>query len=110
MSRPATYPDITVYPGDAPVSWQVTVTQTIPPATTATAVNLSTSALTAPVLNDGVVVGALTINTAQASTGVIGLTLTPGLLALLGHYSTWRFRESPLFSSTLIQGRLVKEG
>jgi hypothetical protein len=103
IPKPASYPDLTVYPGDPPVSWKVAVREN------GVAVDLTNSTMSAPVTDDGKQVGELQVDPVDLLGGVVQLTLTPEVYAAIGRYSTWRFREDTIFRFPLLQGRIVKE-
>ena len=71
--------------------------------------DISNSEISAPVLDDGIQIGSLTIVKTDPANGQVRLTFTEALHAAVGRYSTWRFREETIFNFLLIQGRLVKE-
>lgn len=101
--KPATYPDIHMYPGDVPFSWKVTLRED------GETIDVSDSEISAAVYDDGVEVGSLTIDKTDPENGEVMLTFTEALYAAIGRYSTWRFREDTIFNFLLLQGRLVKE-
>ena len=101
--KPATYPDIHIYPGDAPFSWKVTLKDDGVP------VDITDSVVSAPVFDDGNKVADLDIEKTDPTQGQLKLTLSNTVYAAIGRYSTWRFREDTVFRFLLLQGRLVKE-
>jgi len=99
---PAQYPDIRMYPGDVPISWFVTLRRQ------GQGVDINNSTITAPVYDDGVEVGALTVEKTNSAIGEVKLTVTPEVYDAVNRYSTWRLREEPIFSAVMVQGRLDK--
>jgi hypothetical protein len=99
---PAQYPDIKMYPGDVPISWLVTLRRQ------GQGVDVTNSTITALVYDDGVQVGALTVEKTNPGVGEVKLTVTQAVYDAVKRYSTWRLREAPIFSAVMVQGRLDK--
>ena len=70
--------------------------------------DLSASALWAPVLDNGIEVGRLLIIRDEDEEGKLIFQLTKEVFDVLGTYSTWRLHESPIFDAALLEGRILK--
>jgi hypothetical protein len=99
---PAQYPDIKMYPGDVPISFFVTLRRQ------GQGLDISNSTIIAPVYDDGVEVGALTVEKTDPVIGQVKLTVTQVVYDAVKRYSTWRLREAPILSAVMVQGRLDK--
>jgi hypothetical protein len=71
-------------------------------------VDLTDSEISAPVYDDGVQVGSLTVEKDDAVNGRVKVTIPPEIYDAVGRYSTWRFHEDTTFDFPLIEQRLVK--
>jgi hypothetical protein len=101
---PAWHPDINVFEGDPPISWDVTVRRNGAP------LDLTDLTIDAPVYHLGTVIGSLGTAVSNALSGIVTLTLTQELFALTGSMSTWFLREETQFDCPLIRGRIVRGG
>jgi hypothetical protein len=90
-----------VDPGDLPFSWTVGVRLNGWP-------DVSGLNFIAPLYDDGVEVGSLTVDQSDAANGQIELTLTAEVFAQVKRYSTWRLRETTMYRVPIMQGRLIK--
>src|ERR1041384_2851023 len=88
--KPATHPDITIYPGDLPVTWDLSILRNGAP------MDLSTSTIWLPVTDDGVHVGDLSVDRTNDASGLLTVTLDSDVFDLLKRYSTWRLREATI--------------
>jgi hypothetical protein len=86
--EPARAPDIKLYPGMVPRSFQVTV------RTEGEVLDLTNSDVTAPVYDDGAPVGALEVEKVDAPNGRVKITITQSIYDAIGRYATWRFHEA----------------
>jgi hypothetical protein len=100
--EPARAPDIKLYPGMVPRSFHVTV------KAASEVLNLTTSDVTAPVNDDGVVVGAVEVEKVDAPNDRVKITITQAVYDAIGRYATWRFHEGGVFDYPVIEQRLVK--
>ncbi len=92
-----------MYTGDLPKEWVVRILRNGVP------MDLSASVLLAPVSDNGVELGHLDIDRADAIIGRLTLSLSESVYAAMSKYSTWRLREDSVFFVPVMQGRLVKE-
>jgi len=105
IDRPGQWPDTHIYAHELPKRFDVAF------ANASGGVDLSASTVTVVVKNDGLEIGSLEVDMANASGGVLWLTVDQTIYDAMGRYSTWQLSESPLFGGdVVVQGRLVKEG
>lgn len=105
---PGPYPDCKVWDhdflDDRRPAWDCNISN----PTNGFPLDLSASALWAPVLDNGIEVGQLLIIRDEDQEGHLIFQLTKEVFDKLGRYSTWRLHESPIFDGALLEGRIVK--
>ena len=101
--KPATYPDIHIYPGDVPFSWKTTIRSDGQP------IDITNSDVSCRLYDDGRELGALPLEKVDPVNGKVRVTFTEPLYAGMGRYSTLRFREDTILNFLLYQARVVKE-
>jgi hypothetical protein len=107
--QPARAPDVNLYPNMVPRSFHVTVRTKASATATPQVVDLTDSEVTAPVYDDGVEIGSLTVEKDDAANGRVKVTITQAIYDAMKRYATWRFHEGTVFDYPLIEQRLVKK-